>query len=63
MARGQNPVNADCNKLTPTKAVNHNQLMLTFIAKRTLPNITPPAKANTTLSMLIYNSPLTYVYG
>jgi hypothetical protein len=37
--------------------------MLTFIAKRTLPNITPPAKANTTLSMLIYNSPLTYVYG
>ena len=25
IAMGQNPVNADCNKLAPTKAVNHNQ--------------------------------------
>jgi hypothetical protein len=24
IAMGQNPVNADCNKLAPTKAVNHS---------------------------------------
>ncbi len=25
IAIGQNPVNADCNKLAPTKAANHSQ--------------------------------------
>jgi hypothetical protein len=25
IAMGQKPVNADCNKFAPTKAVNHNQ--------------------------------------
>ena len=50
----------DCNKLAPTKMVNHNQFSLTYIPKRTLIITKVPAIARIYLLIIILN---VFFYG
>src|SRR5690606_29293099 len=52
-ASGQNPVNADWNRLAPTKAVSHNQARSWYTASARLARIMNPAKARTIRSMVM----------
>jgi len=51
LASGQKPVNADCSRLAPTKAVNHSQLGLCNMFRARLIRMTVPANARTARSI------------
>jgi hypothetical protein len=55
-------VKDDCNKLTPTKPVNHNQLIFTYTANKRLIKIKVPAIALIYLLIIIINFSYVLVY-